>query len=48
MHASDTTHVSNPTNRFCLDNFYVGVWTTASAHNATPLIEGLLDPVRVW
>lgn len=32
--------------RFCLDNFHVGVWTTASANNATPLIEGLLDPVR--
>lgn len=39
------THSPTHTYRFCLDNFFVGVWTTASANNATPLLEGLLPPV---
>lgn len=33
------------THSFCLENFFVGVWTTASANNATPLLQGLLEPV---
>ncbi|GAB5032248.1 haloacid dehalogenase-like hydrolase superfamily isoform 1 [Nannochloropsis oceanica] len=33
--------------RFCLDNFFVGVWTTASAANATSLLEGLLSPENI-
>jgi hypothetical protein len=44
--ATNLTFIDLISSRFCLDNFFVGVWTTASAANATPLLEGLLSPVR--